>query len=51
MYRAATLGERMLGHGERVRVRDGEHVLFRVLNASGNMGISLVFAGPRRHRT
>lgn len=45
MYRAATLGDRMLGHGEPLRVREGERVLFRLLNASGNMGISLALAG------
>jgi FtsP/CotA-like multicopper oxidase with cupredoxin domain len=47
MYHAATLGERMLGHGEPIRVREGERVLFRVLNASGNMGISLALPGHR----
>lgn len=47
MYRAATLGDRMLGHGEPIRVRQGERVLFRVLNASGNMGISLALSGHR----
>jgi FtsP/CotA-like multicopper oxidase with cupredoxin domain len=47
MYHAATLGDRMLGHGEPIRVREGERVLFRVLNASGNMGISLALP---RHR-
>lgn len=47
MYRAATLGDRMLGHGEPLRVRQGERVLFRVLNASGNMGVSLALAGHR----
>jgi FtsP/CotA-like multicopper oxidase with cupredoxin domain len=47
MYRAATLGDRMLGHGEPIRVREGERVLFRVLNASGNMGISLALPGHR----
>jgi len=47
MYRAATLGDRMLGHGEPLRVREGERVLFRLLNASGNMGISLALAGHR----
>jgi FtsP/CotA-like multicopper oxidase with cupredoxin domain len=49
MYHAATLGERMLGHGEPLRVREGERVLFRVLNASGNMGISLALPGHRFH--
>jgi FtsP/CotA-like multicopper oxidase with cupredoxin domain len=47
MYKAATLGERMLGHGEPIRVRQGERVLFRLLNASGNMGISLALSGHR----
>jgi FtsP/CotA-like multicopper oxidase with cupredoxin domain len=47
MYRAATLGDRMLGHGEPIRVRQGERVLFRLLNASANMGISLALSGHR----
>lgn len=47
MYKAATLGERMLGHGEPIMVRQGERVLFRLLNASANMGISLAFSGHR----
>jgi FtsP/CotA-like multicopper oxidase with cupredoxin domain len=37
----------MLGHGEPVRVRQGERVLCRVLNASGSMGISLALSGHR----
>ena len=47
MYHAATLGDRMLGHGEPIRVRQGERVLFRLLNASGSMGISLALPGHR----
>ena len=47
MYHAATLGDRMLGHGEPIRVREGERVLFRILNASGNMGISLALPGHK----
>ena len=47
MYKAATLGERMLGHGEPIRVRHGQRVLFRLLNASASMGISLALAGHR----
>jgi FtsP/CotA-like multicopper oxidase with cupredoxin domain len=47
MYHAATLGDRMLGQGEPIRVRQGERVLFRLLNASANMGISLALAGHR----
>src|SRR6516164_9170613 len=34
MYHAATLGERMLGHGEPITVREGDRVLFRILNAN-----------------
>jgi FtsP/CotA-like multicopper oxidase with cupredoxin domain len=45
MYHSATLGDRMLGHGEPILVRQGERVLFRMLNASGSMGISLALAG------
>jgi FtsP/CotA-like multicopper oxidase with cupredoxin domain len=45
MYKSATLGDRMLGHGEPIRVRQGDRVLFRQLNASGNMGISLALSG------
>jgi FtsP/CotA-like multicopper oxidase with cupredoxin domain len=47
MYHSATLSDRMLGHGEPIRVRQGERVLFRVLNASGSMGISLALSGHR----
>ncbi len=47
MYKSATLGERMLGHGDPIRVRQGERVLFRLLNASGSMGISLALSGHR----
>ena len=47
MYQSATLGERMLGHGEPIRVRRGERVLFRLLNASATMGVSLALPGHR----
>ncbi|MEO7205468.1 MAG: multicopper oxidase family protein [Steroidobacteraceae bacterium] len=47
MYSAATLGDRMLGHGEPIRVKQGERVLFRLLNASGSMEINLALAGHR----
>jgi FtsP/CotA-like multicopper oxidase with cupredoxin domain len=47
MYHAATLGERMLGHDEPIRVRQGERVLFRVLNASATMDVTLALAGHR----
>ncbi len=47
MYHAATLGERMLGHDEPLRVRLGERVLFRLLNASATMDVTLAFPGHR----
>jgi FtsP/CotA-like multicopper oxidase with cupredoxin domain len=47
MYGSATLGDRMLGHGEPIRVRQGERVLFRMLNASAAMSISLALSGHR----
>ena len=47
MYRSASLGERMLGHGEPIRVRQGERVLFRLLNASATMDVSLALPGHR----
>ena len=47
MYGAATLSDRMLGHGEPVRVRQGERVLFRLLNASATMAVSLALSGHR----
>jgi FtsP/CotA-like multicopper oxidase with cupredoxin domain len=47
MYGAATLGDRMLGHGEPIRVRQGERVLFRLLNASASMAVSLALSGHR----
>jgi FtsP/CotA-like multicopper oxidase with cupredoxin domain len=37
----------MLGHGEPVRVREGERVLFRILNANASMSISLALPGHR----
>ena len=47
MYKSATHGDRMLGHGEPILVRQGERVPFRLLNASGSMGISLALSGHR----
>ena len=47
MYHAATLGDRMLGHGEPIRVREGQRVLFRLLNANASMPISLTLPGHR----
>ena len=47
MYHAATLGQRMLGHDEPIRVKQGERVLFRLLNASATMDVTLALPGHR----
>jgi FtsP/CotA-like multicopper oxidase with cupredoxin domain len=47
MYASATLGQRMLGHDEPLRVRRGERVLFRLLNASATMDVTLALPGHR----
>jgi FtsP/CotA-like multicopper oxidase with cupredoxin domain len=47
MYDAASFNDRMLGHGEPVRVREGQRVLFRLLNASASENIRLALPGHR----
>lgn len=47
MYHAASLGTRMLGHDEPIRVRQGERILFRLLNASASMGVAWALPGHR----
>lgn len=44
-YRYFTINERMLGHGEPVRVKQGERVLFHVLNGSATEIRSLALPG------
>jgi FtsP/CotA-like multicopper oxidase with cupredoxin domain len=46
-YKSATFNSKALGHGEPVRVRRGQRVLFRLLNASATDDIALAFAGHR----
>lgn len=46
-YRSATLNGKMLGAGEPIRVREGQHVLFRLLNASATDEIRLALPGHR----
>jgi FtsP/CotA-like multicopper oxidase with cupredoxin domain len=47
MYEGASFNDRMLGHGEPVRVREGERVLFRLLNASATENIKVALPGHR----
>jgi len=44
-YEYSTINDRMLGFGDPVRVREGERVLFRILNASASMIHWLALAG------
>ncbi len=44
-YRSFTINGRMLGHGEPIRVKQGERVLFHILNGSGTEIRSLAFPG------
>jgi FtsP/CotA-like multicopper oxidase with cupredoxin domain len=46
-FDAASLNGRALGHGPPIRVRQGERVLFRMLNASPTMDVSLALPGHR----
>ena len=46
-YQLFSINGRMLGHGEPVRVRRGERVLFHVLNASAGETRSLHLPGHR----
>jgi FtsP/CotA-like multicopper oxidase with cupredoxin domain len=47
MYASASFNDKMLGHGEPVRVREGQRVLFRLLNASPTENITLALPGHR----
>jgi FtsP/CotA-like multicopper oxidase with cupredoxin domain len=44
-YRSFSINGKSLGHGEPVRVKRGERVMFRVLNASATENIQLALAG------
>jgi FtsP/CotA-like multicopper oxidase with cupredoxin domain len=46
-YKSASFNSRALGHGEPVRVKSGQRVMFRLLNASATDDIALAFSGHR----
>jgi FtsP/CotA-like multicopper oxidase with cupredoxin domain len=46
-YTQATINAHMLGEGEPVRVREGERVLFRLLNASATENVMLALPGHK----
>jgi FtsP/CotA-like multicopper oxidase with cupredoxin domain len=47
LYAAASFNDKMLGHGEPIRVREGQRVLFRLLNASPTENVTLALPGHR----
>ncbi len=46
-YQRFTINGKCLGHGEPVRVKEGQRVLFHILNASATENIKLALAGHR----
>jgi FtsP/CotA-like multicopper oxidase with cupredoxin domain len=46
-YRAFSINGKMLGAGEPIRVRQGQRVLFRILNASATMSHRIALPGHR----
>jgi FtsP/CotA-like multicopper oxidase with cupredoxin domain len=46
-YKSASFNGKALGHGEPVRVRQGQRVLFRLLNASATDDVMLALPGHR----
>jgi len=44
-YNLFSVNDRALGHGEPIRVRQGQRVLFRILNASATMTRKIAMAG------
>jgi FtsP/CotA-like multicopper oxidase with cupredoxin domain len=46
-YGISSLGERALGHGEPIRVKEGQRVLFHLLNASATRQVTLAMAGHK----
>ena len=47
LYKSASFNDKMLGHGAPIRVREGQRVLFRLLNASPTQNVTLALAAHR----
>jgi FtsP/CotA-like multicopper oxidase with cupredoxin domain len=45
VYQSYSVNSRALGHGDPVRVREGQRVLFRILNASATLQHQIAFPG------
>ena len=48
-YKYATINAHMLGAGEPIRVKQGQRVLMRLLNASATENVVLALPGPQLH--
>jgi FtsP/CotA-like multicopper oxidase with cupredoxin domain len=46
-YKLCSLTDRALGHGEPIRVRQGQRVLFRILNADATRQLNLALPGHK----
>jgi FtsP/CotA-like multicopper oxidase with cupredoxin domain len=46
-YKSASFNGKALGHGDPIRVREGQRVLFRLLNASATRDVMLALPGHR----
>src|SRR5579863_8494425 len=46
-YKSASFNGKALGHGEPIRVREGQRVLFRLVNASATRDVMLALPGHR----
>lgn len=47
VYGAASFNDKALGHGEPIRVKEGERVLFRIVNSSATQETELALPGHR----
>lgn len=47
VYKSASFNDKALGHGEPIRVRQGQRVLFRLLNASATDDVMVALPGHR----
>jgi FtsP/CotA-like multicopper oxidase with cupredoxin domain len=47
LYASASFNDKTLGHGAPIRIREGQRVLFRLLNASPTENVTVALAGHR----
>jgi FtsP/CotA-like multicopper oxidase with cupredoxin domain len=48
-YASATFGDHSLGHGEPIKVKKGQRVMFRLVNADATRDLNLAFPGHKFH--